>query len=153
MLVKDIMSRTVRCVQPDTSVLEVSSLMCLYRYSGLPVVDNDKLVGFIAEKDVLHRLFPTIEEYMEGPSVLREEDIVGKYKSLTHLKASDLMTGSVITVSPDMHALRAAAVMVRNRFRRIPVAEGDKLHGMLSLGDIHKAIFHASVAGIPGILN
>lgn len=153
MLVKDIMSCSVRCVHPDTSLMEVSSLMCLYRYSGLPVVENDKLVGFIAEKDVLYRLFPTIEEFMEGSAALRDEDIVAKYKSVTHLKTADLMTRNVITVSPDMHALRAAALMVRNRFRRIPVAEGDTLRGMLSLGDIHKAIFHAGVAKIPGVLN
>ena len=63
-----------------------------------------------------------------------------------HLKAADLMARNVITVAPDMHPLRAAAVMVRNRFRRIPVAEGDKLVGMLSLGDIHKAIFQANLA-------
>lgn len=146
MLVKDVMSRTVRSVDPDTSMLEVSSLMCLYRFSGLPVVDGGKLVGFVAEKDVLDRLFPSIEEFMEGTAAMKLDDMQGQYKDLVKLKAADLMARNVITVSPDMHALRAAAVMVRNRFRRIPVAEGDTLIGMLSLGDIHKAIFHSSIA-------
>lgn len=153
MLVKDIMSRNVRTVHPDTSLLEVSSLMCLYRFSGLPVVENDKLVGFVAEKDVLHRLFPSIEELMEGTASMKLGDMENQYKDLMHLKASDLMARNVITVSPDMHPLRAAAVMVRNRFRRIPVAEGDKLVGMLSLGDIHKAIFHDTIAKMPGFIN
>ncbi len=146
MLVKDVMSRTIRSVSPDTSLLEVSSLMCLYRFSGLPVVEDDKLVGFIAEKDVLDRLFPSIEEYMEGTAAMKVDDMQGQYKDLLKLKTADLMARNVITVSPDMHALRAAALMVRHRFRRIPVAEGDKLIGMLSLGDIHKAIFHSSIA-------
>lgn len=146
MLVKDVMSRTVRSVDPETSMLEVSSLMCLYRFSGLPVVDDGKLVGFVAEKDVLDRLFPSIEELMEGTASLKLDDMQGQYRDLVKLKAADLMARNVITVSPDMHALRAAAIMVRNRFRRIPVAEGDKLIGMLSLGDIHKAIFHSSIA-------
>lgn len=146
MLVKDVMSRTVRTVDPETSMLEVSSLMCLYRFSGLPVVEDGKLVGFVAEKDVLDRLFPSIEEYMEGIAAMKLDDMQGQYKDLVKLKAADLMARNVITVSPDMHALRAAALMVRHRFRRIPVAEGDKLVGMLSLGDIHKAIFHSSVA-------
>jgi CBS domain-containing protein len=146
MLVKDVMSRTVRSVDPETSMLEVSSLMCLYRFSGLPVVDNGKLVGFVAEKDVLDRLFPSIEDLMEGTASLKLDDMQGQYRDLVKLKAADLMARNVITVSPDMHALRAAAIMVRNRFRRIPVAEGDKLIGMLSLGDIHKAIFHSSIA-------
>lgn len=146
MLVKDVMSRTVRTVAPDTSLLEVSSLMCLYRFSGLPVVEEGKLVGFIAEKDVLNRLFPSIDEFMEGMAAVKLDDMQGQYRDLLQLKTADLMARNVITVSPDMHALRAAALMVRHRFRRIPVAEGDTLIGMLSLGDIHKAVFHSSVA-------
>lgn len=146
MLVKDLMSRTVRSVSPDAGLLEVSSLMCLYRFSGLPVVEDEKLVGIIAEKDVLNRLFPSIEEFMEGGAALRNDDIQSRYRDLLGLKVKDLMVSNVITVSPDMHALRAAAMMVRNRFRRIPVADGENMCGMLSLGDIHKATFHSSVS-------
>lgn len=146
MLVKDVMSKSLRTVSPDTSLMEVSSLMCLYRYSGLPVVENDKLVGFIAEKDVLDRLFPSLEEIMEGTASTKLDDMQGQYKELLRLKASDLMTKGVVTVAPDLHALRAAAIMVRNRFRRIPVADGDRLVGMLSLGDIHKAVFHSAIS-------
>ncbi len=54
MQVKDIMSAGVKVIEPDTKLVEVASLMCLYRYSGLPVVDDGKLVGLIAEKDVQH---------------------------------------------------------------------------------------------------
>lgn len=146
MLVKDVMSKSLRTVTPDTSLMEVSSLMCLYRYSGLPVVEDEKLVGFIAEKDVLDRLFPSLEDFMEGTVSSKLDDMEGQYKELLRHKASDLMTKGVITVSPDMHALRAAAIMVRNRFRRIPVADGDKLVGMLSLGDVHKAVFHTAIS-------
>lgn len=146
MQVKDLMSSTVRTVRPDTGLLEVSSLMCLYRFSGLPVVENDKLVGFIAEKDVLNRLFPSIEEFMENPAALMDDDIQGRYSDLLGLQVKDLMVRHVITVSPEMHALRAAAMMVRHRFRRIPVGVDDKLVGMLSLGDIHKATFHSSIS-------
>ncbi|WP_245831920.1 CBS domain-containing protein [Solemya velesiana gill symbiont] len=60
------MSRAPRTVTPDTDLVEVVSLMCLYRYSGLPVLEDDKMVGFIAEKDVLHRMFPTLEEMMSA---------------------------------------------------------------------------------------
>jgi CBS domain-containing protein len=56
------------------------------------------------------------------------------------------MTRNPIAVNPEMHILRAATIMVRNRFRRIPVADSGVLVGMLSLGDVHKAIFHANVA-------
>lgn len=148
MQVKDIMSRSVRSVQPDTKVMEVASLMCLYRFHGLPVVEeDDRLVGLIAEKDVLHRLFPTIESLMEeGIANVDLDREMGRYKELMALPVSDLMTRNPIAVNPDMHVLRAATIMVRNRFRRIPVTENGKLEGMLSLGDVHKAIFHVNVA-------
>lgn len=148
MLVKDIMSTNLRTVRPEATVAEVSSIMCLYRYSGIPVVDDGKLVGFIAEKDVLQRLLPSIEDFIEGTAVTKLEDMQDHFKDLMHMKASEIMTPKVMTVPPDMHAMRAASTIVRNRWRRIPVAEGDKLIGMLSLGDIHKAIFHANISAM-----
>ncbi|PLY12357.1 MAG: signal transduction protein [Sedimenticola sp.] len=147
MLVKEVMSRSPRTVSPDTGLVEVVSLMCLYRYSGLPVMEGDKMVGFIAEKDVLHRLFPTLEEMMsEGLGSVALDDMMNRYKDVVNLKVKDLMAEKVITVSPDDHVLRAATTMVRHKFRRIPVAENGKLVGMLSLGDIHKAIFLANIS-------
>ncbi|MEW8506062.1 MAG: CBS domain-containing protein [Candidatus Thiodiazotropha sp.] len=146
MLVSEIMTSSPKTVTPDTKLLEVVSLMCLFRYSGLPVVKDDKLVGIIAEKDVLHRMFPSLEDVMDGMSAPDYDSMLMQYKDVVNLKVADLMTPSVITVSPDMHALRAATIMVRHKFRRIPVSDGGKLVGMLSLGDIHKAIFQANLA-------
>jgi CBS domain-containing protein len=148
MQVKEIMSRSVRTVTPDTKVLEVASIMCLYRFAGLPVVEGeDRLVGLIAEKDVLHSLFPKLESLMEeGIANVDLDREMARYKDVLALHVSELMTRNPITVPPDMHILRAATVMVRHRFRRIPVAEDGRLVGMLSLGDVHKAIFHATLA-------
>ncbi len=145
MLVKDIMTKGARTVTQDTSIQEVASLMCLYRFSGLPVVDGDKLIGFIAEKDVLAKLFPSVEDAMEGMATIDLKDKISEYKSLMSKKVADLMTQGARTVSPDMPVIKAAIIMANNRFRRIPVAENGKLIGMLSLGDIHKAIFHQSL--------
>ncbi|EDN65851.1 CBS domain protein [Beggiatoa sp. PS] len=69
------------------------------------------------------------------------------YKKILPLKAADLMTRNVMTVSPDIPILKAVSVMAKNNFRRIPVAEGIKLVGMISLGDIHRAIFMKSFSG------
>ncbi len=146
MLVSEIMSKSPKTVSPDTKLLEVVSLMCLFRYSGLPVEEDGKLVGIIAEKDVLHRMFPTLEEVMDGMSSPDYDKMMMQYKDVVNLKVADLMSHSVITVRPDMHILRAATIMVRHKFRRIPVAEGNQLLGMLSLGDIHKAIFQEKLA-------
>jgi CBS domain-containing protein len=146
MLVKEIMTKTARTVQAETPLIEVVSLMCLYRYSGLPVVDGEKLVGFIAEKDVLHRMFPSLEDLLDGGASVDYDKMMDKYSDVVNLEARDLMTEKVITVQPDMHILKAATIMARNKFRRIPVSDGGMLVGMLSLGDVHKAIFQANIA-------
>lgn len=146
MLVSEIMSKSPKTVTPDTKLLEVVSLMCLFRYSGIPVEADGKLAGIIAEKDVLHRMFPTLEEVMDGISAPDYDNMMMQYKDVVNLKVSDVMSSNVLTVSPDMHILKAATVMVRHKFRRIPVADGGQLLGMLSLGDIHKAIFQSNLA-------
>jgi len=146
MLVSEIMSRSPKTVSPDSKLLEVVSLMCLFRFSGLPVEAEGKLVGFIAEKDVLHRMFPTLEDFKDVMAAPDYDNMMYQYKDVVNLKVSDVMTPNVITVTPDMHILKAATVMVRHKFRRIPVADGGRLVGMISLGDIHKAVFQANLA-------
>jgi CBS domain-containing protein len=147
MLVSEIMTRSPKTVKPDTKLLDVVSLMCLFRYSGLPVEDESgHMVGFIAEKDVLHRMFPKLEDFKDMMAAPNYDEMVYQYKDVMNLKVSDVMTENVITVSPDMHILKAATVMVRHKFRRIPVADAGKLVGMLSLGDVHKAIFQANLS-------
>lgn len=144
MLVKDIMSTSLKTVTPDTPLTEVVTTMCLFRISGIPVIEEDnRLVGIIAEKDVLDSLFPTVEEVMteSGTATMDLETALNKYADMTTKKVADLMAPGVISVSPDMEILKAAARMVGRRFRRIPVAEGERLVGMLSLGDVHKAIY------------
>lgn len=149
MKVNEIMTRSPRTVTPETGLLEVVSLMCLYRYSGLPVIEDGKMVGFIAEKDVFHRMFPTLEDMMnDGLGSIDFPEMSQKYKEVVNLKVSDLMATDVITVSPDQHVLQAATTMVRHKFRRIPVSDGDQLMGMLSLGDVHKAIFQENISNV-----
>ncbi|MBP9604715.1 MAG: CBS domain-containing protein, partial [Chromatiaceae bacterium] len=109
MQVRDVMNTSVRAVRPDTKVMEVASLMCLYRYHGLPVTEEDgTLVGFIAEKDLLHHLFPTFERLMEeGLGNVDLDMEMGRYSEVLDLYVSNLMTRNPIAVTPDMHVLRA----------------------------------------------
>ncbi len=144
MLVEDVMTTSLKTVTPDTPMSEVVTMMCLFRLSGIPVVEDDnKLVGMIAERDVLDPLFPTLEDMLDGGAApaMDVETALDKYNDVTGKTVEDLMTRNVITVSPDMQILKAAARMVGQRFRRIPVAVGDRLVGMLSLGDVHKALY------------
>ncbi len=150
MKVRDVMSASVRSVKPYTKVVEVASLMCLFRFHGVPVVDDEnRLVGIIAEKDMLHSLFPTVESLMtEGMHSVDMDRQMGRYGETLEKPVDELMTKNPVSVDPDMHVLRAATIMVKHKFRRIPVSEKDgTLIGMLSLGDVHKAIFHANMTG------
>lgn len=148
MLVSDIMTRNPRTVSPDTRLQEVASIMCLYRIPALPVVDGDgRLVGNISEMDLLRNLFPTMEDIMSGDAALEIERMTSNYSASMERRVSDMMVQNPVSVSPDQHVLKAAAKMTSHRFRRIPVTDGDgRLVGVMSLGDVHKAIFHSHVS-------
>ena len=148
MLVSDIMTRNPRTVSPDTKLQEVASIMCLYRIPALPVVDeNGKLVGNISEMDLLKNLLPTMEDIMAGDAHLEIERMTQNYSASMPNLVRDMMIKNPISVSPDQHVLKATAKMTSHRFRRIPVTDRDgKLVGVMSLGDVHKAIFHSHLS-------
>lgn len=146
MLVKNVMVRAVKSVHPDTLVQEVASLMCLQRFSSLPVTENgDELVGVIAERDILRHPFPSLQDLIAGGiGSIDFEALEKDYKNTLPLRARELMHTPVIAVSPDIPILKAVSIMAKHNFRRIPVADGSKLVGIISLGDIHRAIFMES---------
>jgi CBS domain-containing protein len=147
MRVDEVMTRTVRTATPETGLEEVAAVMCLNRLSGLPVVDEDDLlVGFIAERDILHYLFPSLEDLMENSGVRDFEQMEQQYDATLGLTVTDVMHRGAVSVTPDTPLLRATSVMVRHKFRRIPVADEDgRLVGIVSIGDIHKALFKHSL--------
>ena len=146
MLVKDIMTTNLRTVTSDRKLGEVVSLMCIYRYSGIPVVDDGKLVGTVSESDVLGKMFPKLEDLMGNMATVNYDEQMAQYSDVVHVRVKDVMTPAVITIKPDMHILQAAATMCGRKFRRVPVAIGDELVGMVSMGDVHKAIYQNTLA-------
>ena len=126
MLVKDIMTTNLRTVTSDRKLGEVVSLMCIYRYSGIPVVDDGKLVGTVSESDVLGKMFPRLEDLMDNMASVNYDEQMDRYGDVVHVKLKDVMTPTVITIKPDMHILQAASMMCGRKFRRIPVAIGDE---------------------------
>jgi len=146
MKVEDVMTTNVRTITSDKKLGEVVSMMCIYRYSGIPVVDDGKLVGTVSESDVLGKMFPKLEDLMSGMSGVDYDELMNKYSDVVSITVKDVMTPVVISVKPDMHILQAASVMCGRKFRRIPVAVGDKLVGMVSMGDVHKAIYQSTLA-------
>ncbi|MBF0341760.1 MAG: CBS domain-containing protein [Magnetococcales bacterium] len=149
MLVKDVMTRDVRTAKKEDSVRSVAAVICTNKISGLPVVEEgNKLVGLISEKDILNCLLPGYRTFLQGP--LKQGDFEAmeeSYQGILSKRVEDLMTHRVFSVSPNDPLLLAASQMDLHRFRRIPVVEdGDHLVGIISLGDIHKAIFKHELA-------
>jgi len=120
MRVDEVMTRNVRTATTETRLEEVAAVMCLNRLSGLPVVDgDDRLVGFVAERDILHYLFPSLDDLMENSGIRDFEQMEQQYGATLGLTVTDVMHKGVI-----------------------PVADADgQLVGIVSIGDIHKALF------------
>ncbi|GGA39905.1 CBS domain-containing protein [Psychrobacillus lasiicapitis] len=114
MNVKDVMSREVVTCNPQDYVNEVADQMRTLDIGCLPVVSNKKLVGMITDRDIVTR------------AVARD----------VRSKVEDVMTKSVISVSPDDTTTDASAVMARNQVRRLPVMEDGLLVGFVSLADL-----------------
>ena len=142
MLVKDVMTTNVRTARRDTRVRDVAILMCFHRISGLPVVDDDgAIVGVISEKDVLRAMYPKVDEALRRAQTPHFEELEAEYRDVLNLHVESLMSQRVFTVAPTDPILRAVSVMFAHKIRRIPVADHGRLVGILSIGDVHKAIF------------
>jgi len=152
MLVKNIMITNVRTTMPDSSVGEVAMVMCFNKISGMPVVDNNGiLVGVISEKDILHAMYPKVNEFMGdgvGPLTIDFEKLESEYQDVINMKVKDLMTSNLFTVSDHEPVLRAVSIMGLKKIRRIPVVKDGKLVGIVSMGDVHKAIFQQNLASL-----
>lgn len=145
MQVKEIMTPNPKTVSPDMLVKDVATMMLIERISGAPVVDEDNnIVGIISEKDILIHMFPTLDELM-NESRPDFEALENNYQNTMTLTVKDLMSGNVSTVSSDIPCLKAASMMWIRKIRRIPVADNGKLVGIISIGDVHRAIFKNSI--------
>lgn len=116
MLVRDVMTVRVRTVSPDTPLKEVASLLIGERISGVPVVQDGRVVGILSEAD----LVPLRESRPGRP--LRT--------------AANLMTRPVITVTEDITVTEAARVLERHRIKRAPVLREGRLVGMVTRSDL-----------------
>lgn len=141
--VKDIMSKDVKTLAPDTSVEEAAKILSETGISGLPVVKDGKLVGIVSESDLIVKdkklHFPDYINviggiiYLESYKKFREE-----FKKFIAVEVKDLMTEDVITISPEATVEDAATLMSDEDVNRLPVVEGDKLVGIVTRGDIVK---------------
>jgi CBS domain-containing protein len=145
MLAKEIMTKEVLTVSPQTSVQEVAKLLIEHKISGVPVVEEGKLVGIVSEGDLIIKdtnlHIPSVINvlgsiiYLENPKKLEEE-----IKKITAVEVKDLMTKEVFTVQEDSDISEVATLMAEKRINRVPVVKGEEIVGIISRGDIVKSI-------------
>jgi len=141
MRVGDIMTRAVYTVGPAAPLKEVATLICRHHISGVPVLDDaGQVAGIISERDVLQAIYPTLAEFIEtGAWDLVEME--SRYRDVAGRPVAEFMTRRVVTAEPEMPVLRAASLMLVHRVRRLPVVQAGRLVGIISLGDVHQALF------------
>lgn len=106
-------------LSPDTTLQAAAALLMERRIGCVPVIDGGKVVGIFSERDVVR----SVGE--KGAAVLKQP-------------ISSEMTSPAVTVAPDMHILAALSLMTRRRIRHLPVVDGDRLVGFVSIGDLVK---------------
>lgn len=142
MKVRDVMSTQVEHVSVNTPVKNVCRLIFGRGINGVPVLDNKKIVGFITERDVISKLYPSIQEYMEDPvNMANFETMENRAYEIFKLPAKAIMSKNPVTVSPETPLLRAQSMMFVQKVGRLPVVDQEnRLVGILSKGDIFKAV-------------
>ena len=143
--VGDVMRRSFERLESGTSVLEAARLMTVTGQQALPVVHGDRLLGMIAEGDILARLLADSSKDVYYGLGHVDDDICGCYREICRLPVDDLMSQRLLTATEDMPALRAAGTMRARRVQRLPVIDGPQLVGLVFQTDIHAAILAASV--------
>jgi len=142
MKVADVMSRYVDSVSENTKVEELCVLIFGRGINGVPICRNKKVVGFVTERDILAKFYPTMKEYVDDPVHSSDfEGMEGEIKSIFELKANQIMSKNPTTVTPETPLLRAHSLMSIGKIGRLPVVDRKgNLVGIISKGDIFRAL-------------
>lgn len=116
-LVRDIMSKDVRVVRLDSSVKEVVATMNKFDIGSIIVVQGDRPVGIITERDILRR----VVEPCLAPEILT---------------ARQVMTSPVVSVRETASLDEAAGLMAKKKVKKLPVMNEEKLVGIVTFTDI-----------------
>ena len=106
-------------LHPDATVADAVALLAERRIGAVPVLDDDQVVGIFSERDVIHCL------QAHGASALAQS-------------VRDVMTAAVKSIAPGESVIGALSLMTQRRIRHLPVIEGGRLVGFVSIGDLVK---------------
>ena len=111
----------IYAIAPDARVFEALTLMAEREVGALVVTDGGRLAGIISERDYARKVI------LHG-------------KSSHEMQVRDIMTAKVIAVHPGQTVEECMALMTGKRIRHLPVIEGDRLIGVVSIGDLVKEV-------------
>ena len=143
----DVMISNVITVGVDASIGEVAAILLNNHISAAPVVDeNGELVGIVSEGDLIRRPeIGTSERHSWWLELISNEwASAAQYIKPHSRKVADVMTRDVITAKPDTPLGDIAAMLERNRIKRVPIVEEGKLAGLVSRANILQALASAT---------
>lgn len=117
----DAKGRDVLSIAPDASVLDAIKKMAEHGVGALLVMDGDTLSGIVTERDYARKVI-----------------LLGRYSDDTPVR--DIMTADVTTVRSDHNVRHCMDLMTDKRVRHLPVVDDGKVGGVISIGDLVKAI-------------
>ena len=113
--------QTVYTITPTASVFDAVKLMAEKSIGALVVMTEEQVVGIITERDYARKIILMARSSKDTP-------------------VRDIMTSAVMYVRPDQASEECMVLMTENRLRHLPVMEGGKLIGLVSIGDLVKDI-------------
>jgi CBS domain-containing protein len=145
MQASDIMCTPVFSVAPDTPVKDIAALLLEKRISGVPVMDEGRLVGLVSEGDLLRRHeIGTDRPKRPGSWWLRmfsnADQTPADYVKTHARRARDIMTGEVITINPETPLAEIASVLESHGIKRVPVMRDGELVGIVSRANLVQAL-------------
>jgi CBS domain-containing protein len=144
--VSDIMQTEVITVGPDTTVRELAGILAEHKISGVPVIDGERrVIGMVSEADVilqdadLH--FPYYIQFLDSIIYLESiKKFEERFRKAFGSKVSEIMSDGVVAVPPDATVAEAATLMAEQKVNRLPVTVERRLVGIVTRGDIVRAI-------------
>lgn len=134
--VKDVMTRRVVTVEPGDTIYEATKRLAENHITGAPVVHEDKVVGMIAERDIVRAALPPMpgEGGMSALEAVTHHDAIKDPEKKT---VAEVMRTLVVEISPEASVWEAAAEMDHRGVNRLPVVDDSgALVGIMSRADL-----------------
>jgi CBS domain-containing protein len=150
--VKDIMTRELITVSPDTEIVQATKLLLGNRINGIPVTDETgKLVGILCQSDLIAQQkklpIPSFFTFLDGLITLTSmKQIEKQVQKIAAITVAQAMTPNPVTVQPETDIEKVAALMVDKNFHTIPVVDEGELVGIVGKEDILKTLIPGSDA-------